>query len=146
MRGEITYSTALCEWGQNLQGECYPFLCLSNIPYVLKNNNYYDINQLSQILSDPRFMNYSIVISNSGHQRVARASKVYPTSWLLNYWNAYECYRPGNHCSNLKIASIDILHSFKLVMCKVLKTDKIEIIDNTTNERIFVHLLMDQFY
>jgi len=142
---ELNGSTTACRWGQTLYGECYPFSYVANIPFQLRSGAHYSFDELALIFSDARFVNWSVTLTSPGlnGQRVARASKIYPTSWRLLYWNAYEGYRPGNRVSAERISSADLLRSLQHIMAYELRTRELEIIDDQTQERIYIFLNMD---
>ena len=135
----------LCNWGQTLYGECRPFSYLSNIPFTLDNMNYYSPEQLIAAFSDPRFMHYSLSMTTVGlnGERVMRASKDYPSSFALLYWNAYDKYRPGSRVTNNRISPTDLVYSMQYLANYELHNDEIEITDNFTKERIYVYMKMD---
>ena len=134
----------ICSWGQTLYGECRPFSYLSNIPYTLDNMTYYTPEQLIRAFADPRFMHYSVTMTTPGlnGERVMRASKDYPTSFRMMYWNAYEKYRPGSRVTNERISPVDLVYSMQYVANYGLHNDELELVDNFTKERIYVYMDM----
>lgn len=114
---------------------------------MLNSAQHYSPQELVNIFKDPRFMHYSVSITNPGlnGQRLCRASKKYPTSFVLQYWNSYEKYRPGTRMSNNKISAEDLVYSLQYVLRYELRNDELEIEDEFTHERIFVYVKMDNF-
>lgn len=142
---DLGFSTAACHWGQTLYGECYPFSYVSNIPFQLRSGAHYTVAELIPILSDARFVNYSVTLTTPGQsgQRIVRASKVYSSSFRLLYWNAYEKYRPGNRVSNERISPADLMKSISYIMSYELQTQELEFIDDQTQESVLIFLKSD---
>jgi hypothetical protein len=141
---ELGGATTACHWGQTMFGECMPFSYISNIPFQLHSGQSYTIDELELIFSDARFVNWSVTVTTPGlnGQRVVRASKIYPNSWRLLYWNAYEKYRPGNRVSAERIPSRALLRSLQMIMAYEFQSRELEIVDDMTNERIYINFDM----
>ncbi len=142
---ELGGLTTACHWGATVFGECYPMSYNANIPFQLQSGNHYTVDELVRILSDARFVNYSVVLTSPGlnGQRITRASKIYPNSFRLLYWNAYEGDRPGNRISAERIPPRDLILSIQKIMAYELRTQELEIVDDQTQENIFIILRMD---
>lgn len=141
---ELGGATTACHWGQTMFGECLPFSSISNIPFMLHSGETYTFAQLERVFSDARFVNWSVTVTTPGlnGQRVTRASKIYPNSWRLLYWNAYEKYRPGNRVSAERISARDLLTSIQFIMAYEFRSRELEIVDDLTNERIYINFDM----
>jgi len=141
---EMVIAPTACQWGMTMYGECRPFSYISNIPFQLRGGAHFTIDQLIPIFSDARFVNWSVTLTTPGlnGQRIMRASKIYPNSFRLLYWNAYEKYRPGNRISAERISSQDLLQSIQFIMAMETRTQELEIVDDETQERIYVFVKM----